>query len=606
MKIVHSLKFRFIVVFSLFIVLLCAITAIFAIRDTTDSALKVFTQAGIVIVEKAAKAIDGDAFERLAKSMDDTDPFYTTTQLALFTIKEYSSSLYLYTMIPAAGNNYTFIIDGSAPVGDKNFSPLGANEDTSSYDDAFRRSWKEKSTQYSGIHKQEEWGRLISVYAPILNSRGNMVGVVACDFEAEDLYLQIRGSEIRQTVMSLIFLAVGFGIMLFFLKMIFSRLKTINFYVREISEGEGDLTKKINLLHEDEIGELAGHFNNTLDKIKYLVVAIKDRTSSLFGIGNELTESMSETSVVVKQITGNIEDIRKQVTKQSSSVNETSTTMEQVTESIDRLNSHVAMQTASVSQSSSAIEEMLANIQSVTNTLVRNSESVTELISASEVGRKGLEEVSGDIHEIARESEGLLGINAVMENIASQTNLLSMNAAIEAAHAGEAGKGFAVVAGEIRKLAEDSTKQSRTISEVLNKIKKSIDKISNSTATVLGKFQAIDSQIRTVSDQEGNIRNAMEEQGQGSQQILEAVGKLNELTQQVKDGSGRMLEGSKGIIIEIENLNTVTRNLSGGINEMAAGTDHINETINKVNDASRVNKEHIDALVSEVSKFKVE
>ncbi|WP_461252397.1 methyl-accepting chemotaxis protein, partial [Treponema sp. R8-4-B8] len=144
-------------------------------------------------------------------------------------------------------------------------------------------------------------------------------------------------------------------------------------------------------------------------------------------------------------------------------------------------------------QASTAIEEMVANISSVTNTLVSNTANVNTLKEASEVGRGGLQEVATDIQEIARESEGLLEINSVMENIASQTNLLSMNAAIEAAHAGEAGKGFAVVADEIRKLAESSSDQSKTIGTVLKKIAESIKQITSSTENVLARFEAIDS-----------------------------------------------------------------------------------------------------------------
>jgi methyl-accepting chemotaxis protein len=231
---------------------------------------------------------------------------------------------------------------------------------------------------------------------------------------------------------------------------------------------------------------------------------------------------------------------------------------------------------------------------------------VKDLIDASEVGRTGLEEVAADIQKIARESEGLLEINGVMENIASQTNLLSMNAAIEAAHAGEAGKGFAVVADEIRKLAESSGEQSKTISTVLKKIKDSIDKITRSTDSVLNKFAAIDGGVRTVSEQEENIRNAMEEQSAGSKQILEAIGQLNEATQMVKSGSGEMLEGSKQIIHESRNLEMATQEISNGMNEMATGADQINVAVSRVNSITGENKENIDILVQEVSKFKVE
>jgi len=164
------------------------------------------------------------------------------------------------------------------------------------------------------------------------------------------------------------------------------------------------------------------------------------------------------------------------------------------------------------------------------------------------VGHSSLSGVSKDIQEVARESESLMEINSVMQNIASQTNLLSMNAAIEAAHAGELGMGFAVVANEIRKLAESSATQSKTISSVLKKIKGAIDKITKSTEGVLGKFDAIEDGVKTVADQEHNILNAMEEQGHGSKQILQAIGSLNDLTQRVKDEARQMAESSSAAL----------------------------------------------------------
>jgi methyl-accepting chemotaxis protein len=376
--------------------------------------------------------------------------------------------------------------------------------------------------------------------------------------------------------------------------------------LKDISEGEGDLTRSINHNFRDEIGDLARYFNQTLEKIKKMVTTIKQQAVTLFDIGNELASNMTETAAAINEITANIQSIKGRVLNQSASVTETNATMEQITGNIEKLNSHVDRQSDSVARSSSAIEEMLANIQSVSQTLIKNTANVKELMESSEVGRTGLQEVAADIQEIARESEGLLEINAVMENIASQTNLLSMNAAIEAAHAGEAGKGFAVVSDEIRKLAENSGEQSKTISTVLKKIKDSIDKITKSTDSVLNKFEAIDSGVRTVSEQEENIRNAMEEQNAGSKQILEAIGQLNEVTRMVKDGSTEMLEGSEQVIHESRNLEMVTEEITNGMNEMATGADQINVAVTRVNSITGENKENIEILVREVSKFKVE
>jgi len=376
--------------------------------------------------------------------------------------------------------------------------------------------------------------------------------------------------------------------------------------LKDISEGEGDLTRSIPVGSKDEVGDLALYFNNTIQKIKNLVLLIKKQAGVLQDIGTQLSSNMTETAAAINQITANIQSIKGRVINQSASVTETNATMEQVITNINKLNGHVETQSRNISQASSAIEEMVANIGSVTNTLVSNATNVNQLKEASEVGRVGLQEVATDIQEISRESEGLLEINSVMENIASQTNLLSMNAAIEAAHAGEAGKGFAVVADEIRKLAESSSEQSKTIGTVLKKIAESIKKITSSTDNVLHRFEAIDGGVKTVSQQEENIRNAMEEQGQGSKQLLQSAGGLKETTLQVKTGSEEMLDGSQEVMKESQNLEKVTQEITGGMNEMASGADQINVAVNNVNEMTVKNREAIADLLKEVSRFKVE
>jgi methyl-accepting chemotaxis protein len=444
--------------------------------------------------------------------------------------------------------------------------------------------------------------------------------IIVSGFETTPWSLQIGipVSEIKKPVDALIlyciifaviFLVLAAFITIYVVRSIVKPIIGVTTTLKDISEGEGDLTKAIEVDSEDEVGDLALYFNNTIEKIKDLVLAIKKQAGVLSEIGSELSSNMTETAAAINEITANIQSIRSRAIE-NANIKQSTEPMELVIANINELNEFVENQSRNVSQASSAIEEMVANINSVTNTLVNNAANVNSLKEASEVGREGLSDVAQDIQKISDESEGLEEINGLMEGIASQTNLLSMNAAIEAAHAGEAGKGFAVVAEEIRKLADSSSEQSKTIAKVLKTIAKSINAIKASMDKVQTRFEAIESGVKTVSQQEENVRNSMEEQEQGSKQVLSSVGSLNELTQKVKGGSEKMLGGSQAAMNESQafnrNLEIMSQEIAGGMNEMATGADQINVAVNRVNDMTQKNRDAINELVREVSRFKVE
>ena len=410
--------------------------------------------------------------------------------------------------------------------------------------------------------------------------------------------------------MTVVFIILGVVMLLAMSIVVFIFARSITTPLKNMQEkftfiGAGDFTHQIEIAGKDELSDIGRSFNQTLENIKNLILVIQEKSSILSEVGVELSSNMNETASAINEITANTQSIKEQITTQAAIVASANTKVDEITGNIGKLNGHIEQQGASVSRSSSAIEQMLANIQSVTRTLVENAENVRNLLEAAAAGSAGLQEVSGDIQRIAHESEGLLEINAVMENIASQTNLLSMNAAIEAAHAGEAGKGFAVVAGEIRKLAENSSSQSKTISEVLKKITESIVKIQKSTGTVLSEFQTIDRGVQTVVQQEEHIRHAMVEQGEGSKQILETIAQLNDITRQVRTGAELMLADSEAVSHEGGNLQMQSQQILGGITEMSTGANEINVAVSRVNELSGKNQESIETLAVEVSRFKV-
>jgi len=377
--------------------------------------------------------------------------------------------------------------------------------------------------------------------------------------------------------------------------------------LREIAEGEGDLTKRLPVQSKDEVGDLARYFNQTMESISTLIKRIKYKVNALTNTGHELEANMDKTSESVEQIGSDFEGMKAQMSRQDESAATADKAVKAIKGHIENLNSLIEDQSASINNSSSAVEEMTANIHSVTKTLIDNSRNVTELTEASENGKTGLQTVAEKIKDIAKDSEGLLEINSVMNRIASQTNLLSMNAAIEAAHAGEAGKGFAVVADEIRKLAESSAQQSKTTVAMLKKIKSSIDSITVSSEEVLSRFEVIDTGVKTVSQHELNIRNAMEEQEVGGKQILDSIERLKEISISVKKGAADMLQSGDQVQQQTEDFIKISHNAMSGMNEIVNGAmKEIKVAVTHVNEMSEENSKNFEALKAESNKFKVD
>ena len=375
--------------------------------------------------------------------------------------------------------------------------------------------------------------------------------------------------------------------------------------LKNIAQGEGDLTVRLPVIGNDEITDMSEYFNETIAKIGASIQIVGANSKIMEEVGNELAANMTETASAVNEINVNIDGVKQQAMTQSASVTETAATVEEIVRTIKQLNTSIEMQTASVAQSSSSVEEMVANIASIGQTLGKTDDVINNLTVATGDGKATLVTSNTVTQKIAEESGSLLEASSVIQHIASQTNLLAMNAAIEAAHAGESGKGFAVVADEIRKLAEESSMQGKTITATLKSLSGEIDTLSTSSKTVEEKFNIIFNLAEQVKEMSNRLTESMREQEHGSKEVLTAIKNINMITTEVQAGSEEMLKGGEGVAEEMRKLDNLTRVITDSMNEMASGVMQINNTVQDVREITQKNKRSIENLASEVSKFKV-
>jgi methyl-accepting chemotaxis protein len=330
---------------------------------------------------------------------------------------------------------------------------------------------------------------------------------------------------------------------------------------------------------KDEIGDVQQAFNTIREELQKTITDINNEHLGQKNVSGNLHISIRESSDGLGVITRNVESVQNKTDVQMESVIQTADSVEGIIKHIRSLENAVDVQADTISRSSESIEQMVGDIDSV-RSVVRQAHATTgNLSQSSDAGRKMLNNLTEELTRIADQSAFLEKANAALVNIAAQTNILAMNAAIEAAHAGEAGRGFAVVAGEVRSLAELSNKESASISNEIKNMRNGIEKIRQVSAGTVDTLGSMFTEVTDMQASLNTVNTAVEAQASNGAQVLNALTSLRKTTDQVRIGSDEIQKESGSIHNVIENLKSISRDVNDSILDVQKASKKIADSL---------------------------
>lgn len=602
-----SLRAKYTIFISAFFAAAIVILTIISVRDSAGISIQTFINDGTPLVRHGAEYLNGkiESFMQVAKDKDPDAEEYEELRSALLAMKEPSSAKYFYTMIPANSQEYMYVIDGSCDPSDEDeFSPLGTLETKDNYGEPAVLAMQTGEMQASEMELQEGWGWLITVFAPIMNGR-QAVGFIAADYDATALRASIKSMIVKSVVIAVVLLLLVVLVVNLFLRKLFGRMDEVTKSIGDIASGKADLSEKIPVKADDEIGRLVQSCNSLTESLSKMISSIKNAVVQLSETGKELNAETDTTIQAVQKAKENVGDIDSRAKTQSSTMDAFAESGQEVSNVIVRLTDKIGTQTDAITEISSSVEEITANIHSIDSNVSQISQEYGHLVESSKAGQTNQKNVVEKVAEIQEQAGRLREANSVIGNIARQTNLLAMNAAIEAAHAGVAGQGFAVVAGEIRNLAESSAQQTKSIGDLIKSITESITGIVSVSKLSLDSFESLDAKITEIQKMLSQVQASIDEQQNGANALLQSMTIIRTSSQSIQEASDDMEKASRSVFSQIDAL----KNAAGEITILSASAQNsmnaIFEQAEKSSEAAAKNREVSGNVFHLVESFKI-
>ena len=433
----------------------------------------------------------------------------------------------------------------------------------------------------------------------------NKQWVVVASVDKEEIH-QISNQLQRISLIGGFVIAIILVILeLIIIRIIIGKFDSIKKNIDDLNTGDKDLTKRLEIYHNNEISQVKKSVNAFVNTVHETVREIGTANYNLRETFENVKGQLDATKNQMDNISLEIQTATSTLEAEDKSVIDTSELVAQISSNITTLNQMIDSQVEAITQASAGIEQMIGNIQSISISVDKMAGEFNELNAATVEGIEKNRIVNELLSSVLAQSKSLQDTNMVIANISSQTNLLSMNAMIESAHAGEAGKGFAVVAEEIRKLADTSATQSKSISENLKLIAENIRKVVESADLSKASFEVVSDKSNNTSELVYSIKKATEEQSEGSKHLLETLSTMNNISVSVQRSSKKIGDRALTVLDAIAGLKESSKNMAQNFNKIVSTTEVTQQTTKNLNQLTEDMTQAVNDISERIDEFKV-
>lgn len=570
-----SLQIKMLFTFSIIVLASCLVLSFISYTSSVTLVRDSISNIAGNVVQHAGKIIDTEKYEKITVESGETE-YYHQLRGQLNQLRETTGLQYLYTMSRKEVNGayeYYYMVDGM-PEGAEGASLLGEKEDISDFP-AMVKTF-EKETMQVDMTYSEEWGGTVSAYVPIKANSGEVIGIIGADLDAAQIYETIHANKLKLSIITLIILIISGALIFFFTYHLLKPLKELTGQVKKV--GEGNLSSKIEVDRSDEIGILAAAVNKMQQSLRDVISNITYAAESVSSQSEELTQSSNEVKIGSLQVAATMQELSSGMDSQAATSGILARDMATFTVKIKEANdngeeiTNESTQVLELADEGSQLMETSMTQMEVINNIVKDAVQKTQALN--------------------QQSQKISKLVDVIKAIADQTNLLALNAAIEAARAGEHGKGFAVVADEVRKLAVQVTDSVLDITEIVDNIQTEAKDMVLSLEDGYEQVQKGSTQISLTGESFRKINHSVTN-------MVERITVISKNLEEITKNSAKMN-------VSIDKIATISRDSATGVEQTSASIQQATTSMEEIAGSANQLAELAEDLNNQVRQFILE